>query len=579
MRKITKALAWFFAVIMLFGCLSAVSFAATKNPAATKKIAYSVTPTTVKLKWSKVSGATGYRVFQSVDGKWKQIKGSTTENTYTVKNLKPATSYRFTVKTYKKAGGKTYWSSYAKSIKVKTAALQNPEIFRSISHENCKIELRWSKVANAAGYAVYMYKDGAWQKIKATTGKSYTVTNLDQNTEYKFKVKAYVKVSGNYYYSSGKNLNAKTGALSVGRVTDVFALPEASSVTFNWSGEGNISGYRIYTYTPENGFKKLVNTSKNSYTVSGLLNNTAYTYSVRPFARSGNTIVWGENIKITFNTTLPVPSAMSAKVTDGEAEVIWSLVNGADGYAVYHYDEVTETYKEVVPSTESNIYNVKVPEGKMLRLAVRAFAKSADGSSTVWSGYKYFTLGGTQKYQKVFASGEYSFTSEIEEQLMTVFIKDGSCQLRMDMPVSDKMNAVCKIIYNKNSGKTIAVIEIDGWDPIYCSDVKKLIGEDIDMAEAMNFSNRFVNDEIMTDIVVSEYNEGKNTLIRESFVNQNGDTVAFYFKDGEFVRHEIISNKKIDRIEISNVKERVDDETVSTEIPWWWIDIGIFLPQ
>ena len=91
MRKTSRILAALFCVLMLISSVSAVSFAASKKPAATKKISTSVTATSIKLTWSKVSGASGYRVYQYKDKKWVAVKSSTTSNTYTVKSLIPAT--------------------------------------------------------------------------------------------------------------------------------------------------------------------------------------------------------------------------------------------------------------------------------------------------------------------------------------------------------------------------------------------------------------------------------------------------------------------------------------------------------
>ena len=73
---------------------------ATK-PATPEKITATPTVKTVKLKWSKVEGATHYRVYQNVNGKWKNL-GMTTKTGKTIKNLKSDTSYTFAVRAYVK---------------------------------------------------------------------------------------------------------------------------------------------------------------------------------------------------------------------------------------------------------------------------------------------------------------------------------------------------------------------------------------------------------------------------------------------------------------------------------------------
>lgn len=74
------------------------------------------------LSWAKVSGATGYEVYQynAKTKKWTKIK-TLSKNTLTVSKLKSKTSYKFKVRAYKKVGQKTYTGSYSsvKSCKIK----------------------------------------------------------------------------------------------------------------------------------------------------------------------------------------------------------------------------------------------------------------------------------------------------------------------------------------------------------------------------------------------------------------------------------------------------------------------------
>ena len=75
------------------------------------------------LKWSKVTGASGYKVYYktSKNGAWKLLKTASSKTTnYTKTGLKKGKTYYFTVKSYRKVNGKTYNGSYAiKSIKSK----------------------------------------------------------------------------------------------------------------------------------------------------------------------------------------------------------------------------------------------------------------------------------------------------------------------------------------------------------------------------------------------------------------------------------------------------------------------------
>ena len=92
------------------------------NPAT---VSFKLTAGTKKatVKWSKVTGASGYKVYYktSKNGKWISLKTVNNKTTsYTKTKLASKKTYYFTVKAYRTTGGKTYNGAYTtKSIKVK----------------------------------------------------------------------------------------------------------------------------------------------------------------------------------------------------------------------------------------------------------------------------------------------------------------------------------------------------------------------------------------------------------------------------------------------------------------------------
>ena len=92
------------------------------NPA---KVSFKLTSDTksATIKWSKVTGATGYKVYYktSSKGKWKLLKTASNKTvSYKKSGLTPGKTYWFTVKAYRNANGKTYSGTYAtKSVKIK----------------------------------------------------------------------------------------------------------------------------------------------------------------------------------------------------------------------------------------------------------------------------------------------------------------------------------------------------------------------------------------------------------------------------------------------------------------------------
>ena len=78
-----------------------------------------------KISWKKVKNATGYEVYQSMkkNSGYKKVKTITKNKTVTYKagKLKKKKTYYFKIRTYRKAGGTTYYGNYSnvKKMKVK----------------------------------------------------------------------------------------------------------------------------------------------------------------------------------------------------------------------------------------------------------------------------------------------------------------------------------------------------------------------------------------------------------------------------------------------------------------------------
>lgn len=115
-RAYTKA-----GAINLWGDSSKVIKCKTKAVTKVSITSTSSTKNSVTLKWGKIAGATGYRVYQKKDGKWVKL-ADVTSCSYTVKKLKASTSYTFCVKAYKTANKKTTWYEASKAVTVKTTS-------------------------------------------------------------------------------------------------------------------------------------------------------------------------------------------------------------------------------------------------------------------------------------------------------------------------------------------------------------------------------------------------------------------------------------------------------------------------
>ena len=176
----------------------AVTASAASKLAAPKNISASVTDTTIKLSWNKVTGADAYRVYKlnSSTGKYETYK-NVSGTTCNVKKLTAGTAYKFRVAALVKTstGYAVQTKSAAASVKTKLAAPGN--VKASVSGSS--VTITWNKVTGADKYRVYTYDSASesYKTYKEVTGTSVTVKGLSSGT-YKFKVAALVKSGSKY---------------------------------------------------------------------------------------------------------------------------------------------------------------------------------------------------------------------------------------------------------------------------------------------------------------------------------------------------------------------------------------------
>ena len=281
----------------------------------------------VQVKWSKVTGATGYIVYRkNGSGSWSRVadikSGSTVS--YTDKTAKSGTTYTYTVRAY---SGSTMgdWSS-TKTIK----RLADPTV-SSASNITAGVQVKWSKVTGATGYIVYRKNGtGSWSRvadIKSGSTVSYIDKTAKSGTTYTYTVRAY----------SGSTMGDWSSTKTIKRLAD----PTVSSVSnitagvqVKWAKTAGATGYVVYRKTGTGSWSRIATIkggSTTSYTDKSVKSGTNYSYTVRAY--NGSTMSDWHNYKAV--KRLSNPAVTSASKTSSGINVRWSKVTGATGYVVY----------------------------------------------------------------------------------------------------------------------------------------------------------------------------------------------------------------------------------------------------
>lgn len=171
-------------------------------PSKTSKITFSQTATSLKASWSKVTGATGYKV-QLLSSKGTTLSTKyTTSLYYRFSNLKSGTEYKVKVTAYKIIDGE---KRYSLSYKTLSSATKPAKPTLKVTASTKKAKLSWSK-KTGTGYEILYSTKSNFKSAKKVTVSGYkttskTISKLTKGKKYYFKIRAYKTVDGKKIYS------------------------------------------------------------------------------------------------------------------------------------------------------------------------------------------------------------------------------------------------------------------------------------------------------------------------------------------------------------------------------------------
>ena len=336
----------------------------------------------VQVKWSKVTGATGYIVYHKGAGKgWARIadiKDGSTVN-YTDTTAESGTTYTYTVRAYNK-DTMSDWNSTKSLMRISDTTVTGA------SNITSGVQVKWSKVTGATGYIVYRKGAGkGWGRIadiKSGSTVSYTDTTAASGTTYTYTVRAY----------NGNTMGDWHSAKSVMRISDT-TLTGASNITYGvqvkWSRVTGATGYIVYRKGAGKGWARIAdikNGSTVSYTDTTAARGTTYTYTVRAY--NGSTMGDWHSTKSV--KRLSDPKLTSASKVSGGINVRWTGVTGATGYIVYRKSGSGSWGRiaDIKSGSTVSYTDRTAKAGTTYTYTVRAYSGSTMGD---WSSVKVIT--------------------------------------------------------------------------------------------------------------------------------------------------------------------------------------------
>ena len=213
----------------------------------------SVTNAAIALKWTAVTGATGYDL--EIDG----IMVSATGTAYTKSGLAANTEHTFRIRS-KNAAGVGVWSDLISG----TTQLNTP-VLKAASEETA-INLTWAEIADATNYEVEA--DGV---VVATVNEpSYVHSSLLPGTAHKYRVRALTDTNTSALTAvlTQSTLPGSVSGLTVNSVTN-------AAIALKWTAVTGATGYDLEIDGT------MVSATGTAYTKSGLAANTEHTFRIR----------------------------------------------------------------------------------------------------------------------------------------------------------------------------------------------------------------------------------------------------------------------------------------------------------
>ncbi len=204
------------------------------------------------VKWSKVKGAVGYRVYRKINNaaKWSFVKTVVgNANTTFIDTIKKASSAKltYTVRAYDSKGLLGYYSTKGKTgIFLSAPVVTANQLFGE--GEGLKVSLSWKAVPGATGYHVYRRIPGSgWTYLAKNTPETTFVDSTVVNGQvYDYTARA-ITNSGDI----SKYIAVSAYAATVPVLDSVTVTEEG--VNLAWTPADGATGYVVYRALKDNG--------------------------------------------------------------------------------------------------------------------------------------------------------------------------------------------------------------------------------------------------------------------------------------------------------------------------------------
>jgi fibronectin type 3 domain-containing protein len=312
---------------------SAAMLATTAVPG--KVSAMFVSPASIIITWTLVTGATSYNVYRDIsDTGTFSFSRTVPTDTLVDSGLAAGTRYYYRIRAVNNSGESGL--SFTKNSLTQPAT---PAGASAAGVSISSIVIVWPAVTGAASYKIYRstVDTGTFTFAGSATRDTFSDTTRDAGTTYYYRISA-VNSSG----ESGQSASFNAMTFPVVPFGMSAAAVSSSSIVITWQPFPGAASYNVYRSSVDTGAYSLAGSAAtDTFSDTGLAAG-AYYYRISAVISSGES---GQSASFNAMTFPAVPSGVSASAVSSSGIVItWQPLPSAASYNVYRSSVDTGAY-------------------------------------------------------------------------------------------------------------------------------------------------------------------------------------------------------------------------------------------
>ncbi|WP_309088937.1 OmpL47-type beta-barrel domain-containing protein [Domibacillus sp.] len=294
----------------------------------------------IRLSWTAAANATGYKVYQIVDG--QKVLKNTVAGTSAAYTNQPAGNYQYTIHSYSTTHGESEAGSEV-NVELIYPVMQAPKDLKYAFQNGNDVKLSWAASSYANSYKVYEVIDGE-KVLKTTVSSISAVIPKISFGQHKYIVHS---VSSRFGESpEGSEMDVTMNEYTMQAPENVTSsVVNGNDIVLKWNAVIYATAYKVYQVNGDE--RQLVKTTTSTTATFTNVKEGDYTYEIYSYSdRFGDSPEAGQ---VSLNITYPVmqaPANATFSITNGNDIVLkWTASTYATGYNVY---EVKNGQKELV---------------------------------------------------------------------------------------------------------------------------------------------------------------------------------------------------------------------------------------